>query len=1030
MADCEQKIGPVGSKYRIWLRRSDTHKRITDTNIWVGNVHIPKDKPYCKISSGKTKNDECWAFVEFDTWDDLLRAIGEEPDTVNIRLNGELIQGEAASVNIRLSGELVQDVGESVIIITYTGSQVGSDSGTTSAFTITSENATVTGYTVDSGASVIDSGETFVVISYPENQSQTDTRTYTVTAKGKDPNDNPVQGSASFTQSKKTAPPQYYLEFTDEEDLVACANVTCEGLSGHSVGITTNLPQSEWGVAHTADWVHATKRETDILIDVDPSDEGVRNIAVTVTGTSVGSLIVNVRQVDCSTPTPKIVIENYDDVVSTLGNVPCAGLPSPGYDIEVNCDFEWRVKLSDIDDEYWLFISSDAEKVTVCVDQNTDPHSGKGGAPRTGSFIIEATDPSLGVQPITLTVSQDHCDDLIAVDDRAFVFTCDGPDSYTRQITAWSDLEWHLVPDFGEWETTEWFSVSPASGVGDGSFTVTILRDNYDNAVRGSGYLQIYTGSTQTYLDWDINVRQEPTPFFNVSGNSIHAASEGGNVSVTVYTNQPITASTTDSWIKNLSIGENIRVVGGTAYTIVTFTIEENSSVDQRDGNVTIGSTYSGPCGNFESENVQVLQNGANTDSATFIRVKKDDEPITAYRQEIEYPIQEADASTTAVTFNIWSDGKCKLTDITSETGHDGLRVVMVNGAVELDVTDGTPFDGTGMFKAIYGQAYIGHEKNFKITFEVSDPGIITTESERATVEITQERDYPVAVTGVTFEHLAPHIAPNTTDGPGNCCGWHLTEMWIEVYAETLYKSGWRTHSSEAIDNYIKRVGSSTGVDTDMLSLKVLNNPSSGQKYCYTWEDDIALADELHGGTYHPTFDYPFKIEFSPNTGTTTTTDPWADGFRRDVQFMATYRDDDGNFVQETFIVEVPYCNPPEPEEQEVYIVSGSTFEDEVVINPGVGTTVEIRLVGLESGETKLHFESNESLTDSRVSNFMVNGDSVDVTYGDNSWTADASEAIVSFTRLDRGDFNITIECDRPGYSRKTLVVWLEEWNG
>ena len=66
MADCEQKIGPVGSKYRIWLRRSDTHKRITDTNIWVGNVHIPKDKPYCKISSGKTKNDECWAFVEFD----------------------------------------------------------------------------------------------------------------------------------------------------------------------------------------------------------------------------------------------------------------------------------------------------------------------------------------------------------------------------------------------------------------------------------------------------------------------------------------------------------------------------------------------------------------------------------------------------------------------------------------------------------------------------------------------------------------------------------------------------------------------------------------------------------------------------------------------------------------------------------------------------------------------------------------------------------------------------------------------------
>jgi len=109
MADCEQKIGPVGSKYRIWLRRSDTHKRITDTNIWVGNVHIPKDKPYCKISSGKTKNDECWAFVEFDTWDDLLKAIGENPEPVNLTLDGELVQEGGGSVDLTLDGTLVQE---------------------------------------------------------------------------------------------------------------------------------------------------------------------------------------------------------------------------------------------------------------------------------------------------------------------------------------------------------------------------------------------------------------------------------------------------------------------------------------------------------------------------------------------------------------------------------------------------------------------------------------------------------------------------------------------------------------------------------------------------------------------------------------------------------------------------------------------------------------------------------------------------------------------------------------------------------
>ena len=112
MADCGRE-GTGYTGYKIWLRRSDTHRRITDTNIWVGNIHIPKDAPYCKISSGKT-NGECWAYVEFDTWDDLLKAIGIEPETVEIELDGELFQEdtEKTKVYLEFDGELEQVEGE------------------------------------------------------------------------------------------------------------------------------------------------------------------------------------------------------------------------------------------------------------------------------------------------------------------------------------------------------------------------------------------------------------------------------------------------------------------------------------------------------------------------------------------------------------------------------------------------------------------------------------------------------------------------------------------------------------------------------------------------------------------------------------------------------------------------------------------------------------------------------------------------------------------------------------------------------
>lgn len=97
--------------YRIWLRRSDTHNRITDEDIWVGNV--PNDGK-SKISSGYTQHSEEWAYVEFATWDDLLKAIGEDEQIVNVTVTGQFEQidggggGGETTINVTVSGNIEQ----------------------------------------------------------------------------------------------------------------------------------------------------------------------------------------------------------------------------------------------------------------------------------------------------------------------------------------------------------------------------------------------------------------------------------------------------------------------------------------------------------------------------------------------------------------------------------------------------------------------------------------------------------------------------------------------------------------------------------------------------------------------------------------------------------------------------------------------------------------------------------------------------------------------------------------------------------
>ena len=154
--------------YKIWVNREETgstqYSRIGDANILVGN-----NPDVGKFTSGRT-NGSNWSYVYFPTWADVLHAIGEEG-------------GEPGVITLR-----------------YTGSNLSPASGRTNSFAITVERARITGYTIDNGGTIVNSGATSLEISYPANNGNAP-KTYRVCAKGVDDNGDDVSSCINITQT-------------------------------------------------------------------------------------------------------------------------------------------------------------------------------------------------------------------------------------------------------------------------------------------------------------------------------------------------------------------------------------------------------------------------------------------------------------------------------------------------------------------------------------------------------------------------------------------------------------------------------------------------------------------------------------------------------------------------------------------------------------------------------------------------------------------------------------------------------------
>ena len=212
-------------------------------------------------------------------------------------------------------------VGAVIFTIQYTGSTVSSDSGTTNKFKITTQNATVTGYTVNNGASIAASSTTSVSISYPANGSTSSNVTYTVTMRGRNNMNQVITTSCTFTQEAYVPPtPAYEIRayFGSGSDYNYSASTSNSGSTTGRV-ITTN---QNWTYS-TEDWVRVTPSSgedgtTTITISWDENtDSSERTARITFNGSEgsqstiyVGYDYINLYQPG-STPPPATSLDAY-----------------------------------------------------------------------------------------------------------------------------------------------------------------------------------------------------------------------------------------------------------------------------------------------------------------------------------------------------------------------------------------------------------------------------------------------------------------------------------------------------------------------------------------------------------------------------------------------------------------------------------------------------------------------------------------------------------------------------------------------
>ena len=172
--------------------------------------------------------------------------------------------------------------------------------------------------------------------------------------------------------------------------------------------------------------------------------------------------------------------------------------------------------------------------------------------------------PSAVNAPVTLSVTQEALTFNVTGDALQF-----GSDGGSMQMALTSNGEWTAIA-----KPTSWFSVTPSSG--KGSATLTVTAQPNDNKNTRQGELTVSCGELSNVFP----IIQTGT-WLNISADAFHFTSKGGSETLTLSTDRKWTATKSGNWI-TLSAYE------GEGNITLTVTTADNPSANARSGSFTI----------------------------------------------------------------------------------------------------------------------------------------------------------------------------------------------------------------------------------------------------------------------------------------------------------------------------------------------------------------------------------------------------------------------------------------------------------
>ena len=476
----------------------------------------------------------------------------------------------------------------------------------------------------------------------------------------------------------------------------------------------------------------------------------------------------------------------------------------------------------------------------------------------------------------------------IDIDTTPVYAECSETFSFTRHIEADDYITWHAVAVDVEHigADVDWVEVTPDNGSGSGDVTITIKEENSGTTIRDC-FVWIYYPADSTTRK-SINITQYPTPRFNVQSQTITAPQLGSTETVFVDTNFPLSLDNNgNTWI---TLSQESATTG---YRALITTSEADA---QRSGTITIGSQYSGTCGEF---------------TPVVFTVNQEYTPPTPPVQNGKiYAYYTADSSETAKTlthsgtaapfefeFYISANTYCRVRDCST-----GITITETNG---YDVTNGEtiqPTSGTKRKLIVHvpvnemiGNTY---DRVFEFDIETFDkdglfPGMT---HEKVTIKIFQHGnsyydtghtilfmyDNDLGQDEVTINSSARYIKP-----------------YVHITATRIYSAGYS--SSTDITDYIYDSGTEDG----KIGLEI--TPSVVQ----------ITKDHAHEGPYIATLDYPYEIYIPANESYDAT------GETRDIVMTLTYKGTTP-WTAKTLTIHQEWAQKQQ-EEVDMHMLSGSS---------------------------------------------------------------------------------------------------------